>query len=86
MYECKTCLESGTNKIRFECRPDENSQIFYMMSVQGHSGGERMNPRQQNNVLIHYVWSDHIYFHVGSSHVYKSICDGGLMTGGLGCR
>ena len=56
-----------------------------MRSVQGHTGGEQINPRLQNNVFVPYVCSDDIC-HVGSPNAYRSICDLGLFAGGLGFR
>ena len=46
-----------------------------MASVQGHSGGIRIDPQLQNTVLIPYGWTDYIY-HVGSWFDYRSIYEG----------
>ena len=54
-----------------------------MRSIQGHSGGERMNPRLHNNVLIPHEWSNFIY-RVGLSYDHTSICDESFIAGGLG--
>ena len=75
----KTCLERGANTIGFECCLDEIHQIQHMRSVQGHSGGERLDPRLQIKVLILHGWSDHIH-HVGSSYDY---CDPVVATNSL---
>ena len=74
-----------TNEIREECCLDESSKIQCMRSIHGHSGGQQMNPRLQNNVLVLYGWSDHIY-HVRSSHDYQSISEADLFAGGIGFR
>ena len=36
-------------------------------------------------MLIHHGWSDYIYY-VGSSFDCRSICEGGLIAGGIGVR
>ena len=77
--------KNGTDKIRIDCCLDRIRQIQHMRSVQGHSGGQQIDPRLQNTVLIPYGWSDYIY-HVGSSFDYRSICEGGLIAGGNGGR
>ena len=46
----KTCMDNGTNKIRFEYCLVESTQIHYMRSVQDHSRGERIDLRLQKNV------------------------------------
>ena len=52
LEDWKTCLEHGTDKIRFEYCLDRKRQIQYMRSVRGHSGGQQIDPRLQNNVHI----------------------------------
>ena len=66
-FDWKTCLENGTSNIRFECCLDENIQIQNMRSIQGHSGGERINPGLQSIVLVLCGVSDRIN-HEGSSY------------------
>ena len=60
----KTHLENGSDKIRFEHWIDRHHQIQNMRSVHGHSGGLRIDPKLQSNVLIPYGWTDYLY-HVG---------------------
>ena len=81
----KTCLETDTSKIRFECCFDECNQIQNVRSVQGHSGGQQIHQRLHTNVLFLYGWSDHIY-HVGSTYDFGCICDRSLIAVGLGFR
>ena len=52
-----------------------------MRSLQGHSGGNRVDPTLQDNVEIIYGWIDHIC-HFCSAFDCKSIIVGGLIAGG----
>ena len=51
-YDQKTCLENGMEKIRFEHYLNRNRQIQNMRSVQSHPGGQRIDPKLWNHVLI----------------------------------
>ena len=77
------CWVKGINRIKFECCPDQRGQIKYLRAPQGHSGGVSIDPTLQNNVQISLEWTDHID-HVGSTWVYRSVVDAGLLTGGKG--
>ena len=65
-----TCLDNGTDQLRFEYCLGRNRDIQYMRSVQGHSGGQQID--LQNNVLLPSVWSDCMY-HEGSSFEWRSM-------------
>ena len=65
-----TCLDNGTDQLRFEYCLGRNRDIQYMRSVQGHSGGQKID--LQNNVLLPSVWSDCMY-HEGSSFEWRSM-------------
>ena len=52
-----------------------------MRALQGHSGGNRVDPTLQNYVEIPSELVDHIY-HIGSAFNFKSIIEAGLIAGG----
>ena len=59
--------------------------IQYIRTDQGHSGGIRIDPKLQSNVLIPYGWTDKTD-RVGSTFDYRSLSEGGLIAGGIGVR
>ena len=63
---------------------DRNRQIQHTGSVPSHSGGQKVNLRLQT-ILFPNRWSDYSH-HAGSSHDYRSICEGGLIAEGIGVR
>ena len=44
--------EQGATKVRFEYCLDNNDDVQYMRAIQGHSGGERIDPKLQNDLLF----------------------------------
>ena len=81
----KRHLENGSDKIRFEYRPDRNHKVQYMRAVQCHSRGIQTDPDLQSVVLIPYGITDCID-HVESMFDYKCISERGVIAGGLGVR
>ena len=53
----------------------------YLRAIQGHSGGEQINPKLQDDVLLPSDFVEYIY-HVGSFHDMHSIIQSGLIPGG----
>ena len=64
-----TYLHRGGVKKRFQycLEPNSRETILYLRAIQVHSGGSKIDPTLQDNVILPYDISDHIY-HVGSSH------------------
>ena len=54
-------------RFRYCVDPCSADTILYLRASQGHSGGKRMNPTLQDNVLFPSDFAEQIY-HVGSSH------------------
>ena len=78
----KTCLANGSDKILFKYCLDRKYKVHYYMRVKGHSGGKRIDPKLQSNVLIPHGWTDYIS-HVGSTYENRSTSEG-LIAGEIG--
>ena len=52
-----------------------------MHAIQGHTGGNKVDPSLLENVEIPYTWREHIY-HSGSSLDLQSLVHSGLIAGG----
>ena len=52
-----------------------------MHAIQGHSGGNKVDPSLLDNVEIPHMWSEYIY-HFGSSLDLHSLVHSGLFAGG----
>ena len=50
-----------------------------MRAIQGHSGGNTVDPSLLDNVKIPYMWSEYLY-HVGSSLIHSGSIAGGEDT------
>ena len=55
--------------------------IHYMRAIQGHSGGNKVDPSLLNNVKIPFNWREYIY-PVGSCLDLHFIIQSGLVAGG----
>ena len=73
-------LYLGSFKTRFEICKDENGELRYIRSIQGHSGGMIISPRLMNYVMILHRWKQVIY-HVGRARDQYSKAEAGLMAG-----
>ena len=51
---------------------DSNGYLLDMRAIQGHSGGNRVDPSLQDNVEIPPIWMKYIH-HAGSSHDCHSV-------------
>ena len=73
----------GGPKKRFQyCQDHFSADTFlYLRAIQGHSGGNQIDPAVQDNVLLPSDFAEYIY-HVGSSLDMHSIILSGLMPGG----
>ena len=61
--ECKnglTCVKTGSNKTRFEYCLESMGDILYTQALEGHYGGDRVDPTLQNIVEIPFGWIEHI--------------------------
>ena len=75
------CLQRGRDKKRFQCCLDSIGYLLYMRAIQGHSGGNKVDPSPQDDVEIPYTSFEYIC-HVGSSHECHSIIQSSLIAGG----
>ena len=75
----KSHLErSGGDKKRFQyCADIHDDAILYLRAIQGHSGGNPIDPPLQDNVMIPSDFLKYIY-HVENSHDLHSIISSGL--------
>ena len=76
------CLAAGGgSKRRYQYCSDFLGSIIYLCALQGHSGGNLIDPTLQDNVLIGPGIFLYIY-HVGSNFNLYSIISNGLIPGG----
>ena len=66
---------------RFGICKDENGELRYIRSIQGHSGGMIISPRLMNHVMIPFKWK-RVPYHVGRARHQCSIAEIGLVAGG----
>ena len=74
----------STDKVRYDYCLNPSGRIAYMRAIQGHSGGEQIDPQYQSNTKK-YFWTTYIY-HLGSSWDLSSLCSAGLITGGRNAK
>ena len=78
----KACLAAGGgSKRRYQYCSDNSGTILYLRALQGHSGGNLIDPTLQDNVLIEYGICPYTY-HVGCTFNLHSIINNGLVLGG----
>ena len=78
----KACLAAGGgSKRRYQYCSDDSGTIVYLRALQGHSGGNLIDPTLQDNVLIGTGIFPYIY-HVGCIFNLHSIINNGLVLGG----
>ena len=78
----KSCLAAGGgSKRRYQYCSDNSGTIFYLRSLQGHSGHNLIDPTLQDNVMIDSGIFHHIY-HIGCAFNLHSIINNGLIPGG----
>ena len=78
----KACLAAGGGaKRRYQYCTDSSGTILYLRALQGHSGGNLLDPSLQDNVIIQSNFFKYI-FHVGCAINLHSIMNSGLITGG----
>ena len=78
------CLAKGGGPTkRFQCclNSVSSKHFLYLRAIQGHSGGNLVDPALQDNVLLPEDSTEYIY-HVGSVSEIRSIIRSGLMPGG----
>ena len=74
-------IHRGSNTPRFQCSANSNNHRLYVRAIQGHSGGDLIDPELLNHVAIPPRWKEYFY-HVGSSFTVNSIPQAGLIAGG----
>ena len=74
-------LHERSGKKRFQYCLNSDGFIHYLRAIQGHSGGNQVDPLLLDSVKIPYMWSEYLY-HVGSSLCMHSIIHAGLIAGG----
>ena len=78
----KACLAAGGGaKRRYQNCTDSSGTILYLRALQGHSGGNLLDPSLQDNVIIQSNFFQFIY-HVGCAINLHSIISSGLIPGG----
>ena len=79
-----TCLAKGGGpKKRFQCclNPNSSKHFLYFKAIQGHSGGNLVDPALQDNVLLPEDFTEYIC-HVGNASEIHSKASSGLIPGG----
>ena len=71
-------LPRGSNKQKFQYCLDSMGKCLYMRDLQGHSGGNKVEPTLQDTVEIPYRWVEHIY-HTGSAFHCNTIIQTSLI-------
>ena len=61
--------------------PNSSKHFLYFRAIQGHSGGNLVDPALQDNVLLPEDFTEYIY-HIGSVSEIHSIIRSGLIPGG----
>ena len=80
IWKNKMAGNGGNNK-RFQyCTDPSGQEILYLLSLQGHSGRNPIDPSLQDNVLIPNNFFDYIY-HIGCAINLHSITNSGLIPG-----
>ena len=72
---------------RFQCclYPQSPKHFLYFRAIQGHSGGNLVDPSLKDNVLLRDNFAEYIY-HIGNAHEMHSIIKSGLIPGGRSLR
>ena len=75
--------KGGGPKKRFQCclNPNSSKHFLYFKGIQGHSGGNRVDPALQDNVLLLEDFTEYIC-HIGNVSEIHSIIRRGLIPGG----
>ena len=79
-----TFLAKGGGPVkRFEycLNPNSSTHFLYFRAIQGHSGGNLVDPALQDNVLLPDDFAEYIY-HIGNANELHSIIKSGLIPGG----
>ena len=82
-----TLAQGGGAKKRFQhcVNPNSSNQFLYLRAIQGHSGGNVVDPALQDNVLLPKGFTEYIY-HVGNANELNSIIRNGLVPGGISLK
>ena len=79
--------KAGGPKKRFQycLNPQSSKHFLYFRAIQGHSGGNLVDPSLQDNVLLLDDFAEYMY-HIGNAHEMHSIIKSGLIPGGRSLR
>ena len=74
--------KGGGPKKRFQScwNPNSSKHFLYLRAIQGHSGGNAIDPELKDNVLLPEGFTEYIY-HVGNVSEMHSITRSGLIPG-----
>ena len=77
-------ISRGPKKRFQHClNPNSSRHFLYVTAIQGHSGGNAIDPELRDNVLLSEGFTEYIY-HVGHASEMNSIIRNGLIPGGRG--
>ena len=65
-------------RFRYCLNPNSSEHFLYLRAIQGHSGGNLVDPALQDNVLLPDDFAEYIY-HIGNAHDMHSVIQGGLI-------
>ena len=78
----KSMAGGGGNKKRFQYCTDDSGTIVYFRALQGHSGGNLIDPSLQDNVVIPRKFFQYIYHIECAFNLHSIIINSGLIPGG----
>ena len=71
-------LRNGQVRFQYCLNPNSSKHFLYFRAIQGHSGGNLVDPALQDNVLLPEDFTEYIY-HVGNASEIHSIIRSGLI-------
>ena len=73
--------KGGGPKKRFQhcLNPNSSKHFLYFRAIQGHSGGNLVDPTLQDNVLLPDDFAEYIY-HIGNANELHSVIKSGLIA------
>ena len=80
-----TCLAKGggpQKRFQYCLNPDSSKHFLYFRAIQGHSGGNLVDPALQHNVLLLDDFGEVHPTHIGNANELHSIIKSGLIPGG----
>ena len=81
MWKSKMAGDGGNQKRFQHCTDSSEQEILHLRALQGHPGGNPIDPTLQDNVLIPNNFFEYIH-HIGCAVSVHSITNSGLIAGG----